>query len=266
MLSHVVSHYRAALNRRTTAAYTMIIDPHVHAWIASSTAWLPLLYSTAVVSLTLYRTAGALYSAPSSTVEFFRVMLREGLLNYSAICTVTLAFTIAVVSAVPSVRGATAQLELCLTVAMMSHSAPGVLVISSYATHQHRSHGLPPRSPAARTWNDCAGDIHASGTTAVHFRPRAIRHGLRGQIFCAGAVLIGRVRTHHARARRLGPGLPSRTVPRRRYPSTWAGSKRRAQWGTEGSQEAAATRRLVGRGCVRSGGQRSDGQSRLLLV
>ncbi|KAH9043494.1 hypothetical protein EDB83DRAFT_2317984 [Lactarius deliciosus] len=70
--------------------------------------------NTAVVSLTLYRTAGALYSALKSAVEIFCVMLREGLLYYSfiqisAICTVTLAFTIVVVSADPSVRGVTAQ-------------------------------------------------------------------------------------------------------------------------------------------------------------
>ncbi|KAH9024815.1 hypothetical protein EDB85DRAFT_249814 [Lactarius pseudohatsudake] len=104
MLLDVVSHYRAALKRRTTTACTMIIDPDVPAWIASSTAWLLLLYSTAVVSLTLYRTAGPLHSAPKSTIEIFRVMLREGLLYYSAISTVTLAFTIMVVSADPSVR------------------------------------------------------------------------------------------------------------------------------------------------------------------
>ncbi|KAI9436665.1 hypothetical protein H4582DRAFT_1962464 [Lactarius indigo] len=84
--------------------------------IASSSAWLPLLYDTVVVSLTLYRTAGTVYSENASTGEIFRVMLREGLLYYSAICTVTLAFTIMIVSADPSVRNITGH----LTVAMMS--------------------------------------------------------------------------------------------------------------------------------------------------
>ncbi|KAH9172654.1 hypothetical protein EDB89DRAFT_878004 [Lactarius sanguifluus] len=129
---------------------TMIIDPDVPAWIASSTAWLPLLYDTVVVSLTLYRTGGTLYSASKSTGEIFRVMLREGLLYYSAICTVTLAFTIMIISADPSVRNITAQLELCLTVAMMSRITlhlkrfgHGDTVISSYATHPH-DRSLPP--------------------------------------------------------------------------------------------------------------------------
>ncbi|KAH9024816.1 hypothetical protein EDB85DRAFT_2150229 [Lactarius pseudohatsudake] len=130
---------------------TMIVDPDVPAWIASSTAWLPLLYDTVVVSLTLYRTGGALYSASKSTGEIFRVMLREGLLYYSAICTVTLAFTIMIVSADPSVRNITAQLELCLTVAMMSRITlhlkrfgHGDTVISSYATRRPHDRSLPP--------------------------------------------------------------------------------------------------------------------------
>ncbi|KAH8989535.1 hypothetical protein EDB92DRAFT_847037 [Lactarius akahatsu] len=139
-----VSHYLAT-------SCTMIIDPDVPAWIASSTAWIPLLYDTVVVSLTLYRTAGALHSASKSTGEIFRVMLREGLLYYSAICSVTLAFTIMVASASnPSVRNVTAQLELCLTVAMMSRITlhlkrfgHGDTVISSYAAHQH-DRSLPP--------------------------------------------------------------------------------------------------------------------------
>ncbi|KAH8994137.1 hypothetical protein EDB86DRAFT_1286090 [Lactarius hatsudake] len=129
---------------------TMIIDPDVPAWIASSTAWLPLLYDTVVVSLTLYQTRGALYSASKSTGEIFRVMLREGLLYYSAICTVTLAFTIMIISADPSVRNITAQLELCLTVAMMSRITlhlkrfgHGDTVISSYAARPH-DRSLPP--------------------------------------------------------------------------------------------------------------------------
>ncbi|KAH9059921.1 hypothetical protein EDB87DRAFT_1684186 [Lactarius vividus] len=129
---------------------TMIIDPDVPGWIAASTAYLPLLYDTVVISLTLYQTTGALRSGSKSTGETFRVMLQEGLLYYSAICTVTLAFTIMIASADPSVRNITAQLELCLTVAMMSRITlhlkrfvHGDTVISSYAT-DHYDRSLPP--------------------------------------------------------------------------------------------------------------------------
>ena len=47
---------------------------------ASSTAWLPLLYGTVVVSLTVYRTACSVLS--KNTSEMLRVLLREGLLYY----------------------------------------------------------------------------------------------------------------------------------------------------------------------------------------
>ncbi|KAN0131524.1 hypothetical protein V8E53_010632 [Lactarius tabidus] len=64
---------------RMATACTMIIDPSVGP-IASSTAWLPLLYDTVVLGLTLFRTARALYS--KSTTQILRVMLQEGLLYY----------------------------------------------------------------------------------------------------------------------------------------------------------------------------------------
>ncbi|KAH9029015.1 hypothetical protein EDB84DRAFT_252647 [Lactarius hengduanensis] len=155
---------------------TMIVDPHVPAWIASSTAWIPLLYDTVVVSLTLYRTGGALYSASKSTGEIFRVMLREGLLYYSAICTVTLAFTIMIVSADPSVRNITAQLELCLTVAMMSRITlhlkrfgHGDTVISSYRTTP---------APVVWAWDDPRGRFQTAGN---HRHGGGLNVGYRGK-------------------------------------------------------------------------------------
>lgn len=113
---------------------TTIIDPRVGP-IASSTAWLPLLYGTVVVGLTLYRTVRALYT--QSAGQILRVMLQEGLLYYSVICAVTLTLTIAAVSANQSVRGTTAQLELCLTVTMMSRITlrPGRFANSTTTVH-----------------------------------------------------------------------------------------------------------------------------------
>ncbi|KAI9432409.1 hypothetical protein BJY52DRAFT_1231880, partial [Lactarius psammicola] len=98
-----------SLKKRVITACTMIFDPKVPGSIASGTAWLPLLYDTVVVSLTLYRTARALYD--KSAGQIIRVLLQEGLLYYSqlsAICTVTLALTIMIVSADQSVRNVTA--------------------------------------------------------------------------------------------------------------------------------------------------------------
>jgi hypothetical protein len=97
---------------------TMIVDPKIGRALASSTAWLPLLYDTVIVSLTLYRTASSVYSKTASNL--LRVLLREGLLYYSVICTITLILTIMIDSATQSIRNITSQLHLCLTVAMMS--------------------------------------------------------------------------------------------------------------------------------------------------
>jgi hypothetical protein len=94
--------------------------------IASSTAWLPLLYDTVVITLTLKRTVS--YMGPSNPGHIFRVLLHEGLLYYrsvctrstydllslnkpgnSVICTITLTFTIMIVSATQSIRNVTGQ-------------------------------------------------------------------------------------------------------------------------------------------------------------
>ncbi|KAI0003266.1 hypothetical protein BJV74DRAFT_520964 [Russula compacta] len=97
---------------------TMIIDPNVPGPLASSTAWLPLLYDTVVIFLTINGTAR--YIQSKGTGQMFRALLREGLLYYSVICSVTLVFTIMIIFAEPSVRNITGQLQVCLTVAMMS--------------------------------------------------------------------------------------------------------------------------------------------------
>ncbi|KAI0292672.1 hypothetical protein B0F90DRAFT_1768640 [Multifurca ochricompacta] len=69
--------------------------------IASSSAWLPLLYDTVVVSLTLIRTTTAMTSKPAS--QIFRVLLQEGLLYYRYTSSLVgafknLTFTVAMVS------------------------------------------------------------------------------------------------------------------------------------------------------------------------
>jgi hypothetical protein len=59
---------------------TGIIDPKVGRTLASSTAWLPLVFDSIVMFLTMYRTARSVYSRTTS--DLFRVLFREGLLYY----------------------------------------------------------------------------------------------------------------------------------------------------------------------------------------
>jgi len=106
---------------------TMIIDPKVPGPIASSSAWLPLLYDTIVFLLTLNRTASSIYSSSRNSSQMFRVLLEQGLVYYLVICTITLILTIQItVHADQSIRNITAQLHLCFTVAMMSRISLGL--------------------------------------------------------------------------------------------------------------------------------------------
>jgi len=85
---------------------------------SSASAWLPLLYDTYVFGLTFYRTVPSIRNKQAGKV--FRTLLADGLLYYSVICTVNLVLTIMLVKAQEGVRNIAAQLELLLTVTMMS--------------------------------------------------------------------------------------------------------------------------------------------------
>ncbi|KAF9468655.1 hypothetical protein BDZ94DRAFT_1245925 [Collybia nuda] len=98
-------------------ACTMIFDPDISI-LASSSAWLPLLYDTVIVGLTLYRTLPSIRNQNASFV--MRRLLEDGLIYYSAIFAVTLVLTIMIIAAPPGLKNIVAQLELLLTVAMMS--------------------------------------------------------------------------------------------------------------------------------------------------
>ncbi|KAI0275935.1 hypothetical protein BGY98DRAFT_989250 [Russula aff. rugulosa BPL654] len=82
--------------------------------LASSTAWLPLVFDSIVMFLTMYRTARSVYSRTTS--DLFRVLFREGLLYYCCICTITLVLTIMITSTAQSIRNVVSH----LTVALMS--------------------------------------------------------------------------------------------------------------------------------------------------
>jgi len=94
---------------------TMIFDPALSV-AASTSAWLPLLYDTVVLCLTLWRTLRGRREASA----ILPVLLRDGLLYYSVIFSVTFVLTIMIISAPDGIKNITAQLELLITVTMMS--------------------------------------------------------------------------------------------------------------------------------------------------
>ncbi|KAI0769963.1 hypothetical protein C8Q74DRAFT_1218445 [Fomes fomentarius] len=100
-------------------ACTMIFDSEkVKGAIASSSAWLPLLFDTIVLVLTLYRAYCGIKHASAGRI--MRILLREGLLYYSVIFIITLILTLMIVFASDGLKNITAQTEYLMTVAMMS--------------------------------------------------------------------------------------------------------------------------------------------------
>ncbi|KAH9854767.1 hypothetical protein C2E23DRAFT_725762 [Lenzites betulinus] len=86
--------------------------------IASASAWLPLLFDTVVLILTLNRTYTGIMNPTAGRI--MRTLLKEGLMYYSVIFVITLILTLMIVSAPDGLKNVTAQTEYLMTVAMMS--------------------------------------------------------------------------------------------------------------------------------------------------
>ncbi|KZP29653.1 hypothetical protein FIBSPDRAFT_1038696 [Athelia psychrophila] len=86
---------------------------------ASACAWLPLLYDTIVFLLTLHRAIPS-FRTSYQTRDLMGTIFRDGLLYYVTICAVTLTPTLMIVLAPTGIKNMTAQLELLITVTMMS--------------------------------------------------------------------------------------------------------------------------------------------------
>ncbi|KIP04246.1 hypothetical protein PHLGIDRAFT_203488 [Phlebiopsis gigantea 11061_1 CR5-6] len=75
----LLSHGIAVIHQRPIHACTMIFDGSVKG-ISSASAWLPLLYDTIVLILTLKRTLGPVRNKTAGKIA--HVLLRDGILYY----------------------------------------------------------------------------------------------------------------------------------------------------------------------------------------
>jgi len=98
-------------------ACTMIFSPNVGA-AASASAWIPLLYDSVILVLTLYRTVPAIRQHRAG--QILTQLLEDGLIYFSVIFSVNVVLTIMIIVAPPGIKNITAQLEQLITVAMMS--------------------------------------------------------------------------------------------------------------------------------------------------
>jgi len=88
--------------------------------IAAASAWLPLLYDTVVMALTTYKTFQTRSVPGYFHSPILQTVLAGGMIYYSVIFSIALILAIMIAIAPPSIQNISAQLELLMTVAMMS--------------------------------------------------------------------------------------------------------------------------------------------------
>jgi len=108
---------------------------------SSASAWLPLVYDTVVLVLTLRRTFPSVRNRGNDTTLYImKRVLEDGLIYYSAIFAVTLVLTVMIAAAPPGLKNITAQLELLITVTMMSRITLNLM--KSHDKHRRESLNL----------------------------------------------------------------------------------------------------------------------------
>ncbi|KAJ7586383.1 hypothetical protein C8J56DRAFT_944482 [Mycena floridula] len=130
-------------------ACTMIFAPEIST-LASSSAWMPLVYDSTVFGFTLYRTLPAIRNKSQSYV--IKRLFQDGLMYYSVIFSINAVLTLMIISAPDGLKNITAQLELLITVTMMSRITLNLRESSSQELR--RSNMVPTTSnfAAARTY------------------------------------------------------------------------------------------------------------------
>ncbi|KAJ3894827.1 hypothetical protein GG344DRAFT_62642 [Lentinula edodes] len=135
----------------------------------SSSAWLPLLYDTVVLGLTLGATIPSVRDARgSTTVYVMRRLLQDGLIYFSVIFAVNLVLSLMIAVADSGLKNITAQLELLVTVTefnrrvtMMSRITLNLM--QSPDKHQNHIEVFPLNSVQSRAYQSNT-DNHSGET------------------------------------------------------------------------------------------------------
>lgn len=113
----LLTHGEAVQHGPGVHACSMIFDRSLR-FAPSLSAWMPLIYDTVVIFLTVIKCVGPIKQKTASRIV--RTLLRDGLLYYSVIFAVNFVLAIMIVTTPPGIKNICAQLEQLLTVAMMS--------------------------------------------------------------------------------------------------------------------------------------------------
>jgi len=102
---------------------SMIFSENMGIW-PSASAWLPLLYDTVVITLTvsktLYSFRGLKTSSASGGTSISQILLRDGILYFSVIFVANFVLTVMILRAPPGIQNIAAQFEQLITVTMIS--------------------------------------------------------------------------------------------------------------------------------------------------
>ncbi|KAH8100171.1 hypothetical protein DFH11DRAFT_1886334 [Phellopilus nigrolimitatus] len=146
-------------------ACSMVFDMRLR-FLPSLSAWVPLLYDTVVILLTLFRCVEIVKQRTASHIV--RTLLKDGLMYYSAIFAVNLVLAVMIMSTPAGVKNIAAQLEQFLTVAMMSRITLSLRREGQYdpgSDPEHYDSYLYPRSPGGGhiTFSDNDREYHSLG-------------------------------------------------------------------------------------------------------
>ncbi|KAF8440790.1 hypothetical protein L210DRAFT_3538319 [Boletus edulis BED1] len=145
--------------------------------VASASAWLPLLYDTCIFTLILYKTK-------NRSGHLVRTLLSDGIQYYSVLCMVNTVLTIMIVQAGPGIKNITAQLELLLTVAMVSRitlnlrkqaSEDTVLVMASWMSSKPPRNGNAARTAGTRSRGNSVASVMPR-KNSIAFRSEPVSH------------------------------------------------------------------------------------------
>ncbi|EIW82671.1 hypothetical protein CONPUDRAFT_80922 [Coniophora puteana RWD-64-598 SS2] len=114
--AYLLAHGVAVRHTPVVHSCSMVFD--TSSVMASSSAWLPLLYDTVVIGLVIYRTVP--YKPTKNPHTIARTLIADNILYYAVIFSVNITLTIMIAVAPAGLKNIGAQVELQLTVAMMS--------------------------------------------------------------------------------------------------------------------------------------------------
>jgi len=143
------------------------VHPTIGAW-TSATAWSPLCFDTAVVILVVYRTRSIVRARLSSQSKIVDTLLRDGIMYFSVILAINLVLAIMIVKSANGVKNVCAQLQLLLTVTMMSR------ITLNLRKNMDNPPSLPTKHVNYSLSENSYADIHLAGFKT----PRQVLHKL----------------------------------------------------------------------------------------